>query len=92
LAFVTVEILDKNGNLCPDADNMINFSTDKDLIIEGVDNGSPISLERFKATHRKAFHGKCLVVVKNVIGKKGIEKLIATSEGLDLSSISLNIR
>ena len=26
-------------------------------IIAGVDNGSPISLERFKADHRKAFYG-----------------------------------
>ena len=92
LAFVTVEVLDKNGNLCPNADNTVNFSTGKDLIIEGVDNGSPISLERFKATHRKAFYGKCLVVIKNVTGKKGIEKLTATADGLNSCSISFNIR
>ncbi|MGM9734283.1 MAG: hypothetical protein ACI3YT_09245, partial [Prevotella sp.] len=31
--------------------------------IVGVDNGNPISMERFKEPKRKAFNGKCLVVV-----------------------------
>ena len=32
--------------------------------ILGVDNGCQTSLERFKADNRKAFFGKCLVVLK----------------------------
>ena len=47
----------------------------------GVDNGNPVSMERFKDEKRKAFYGKCLVVIQND-GKPGKAKLTATSEGL----------
>jgi beta-galactosidase len=62
--FINVEVVDRDGNLCPNADNDIAFSTDGAQII-GVDNGCQTSMERFKAHHRKAFFGKCLVVVNN---------------------------
>jgi beta-galactosidase len=81
LSFITVEILDKDGNLCPNADNLVEFSIAGKGFIAGVDNGSPISLERFKDNKRKAFYGKCLVVIQND-GKKGNIEIEATSEGL----------
>ena len=88
LSFVTVEILDKDGNLCPNADNLVQFEIDGKGFIAGVDNGSPISLERFKDNKRKAFYGKCLVVVQNN-GKKGKIKLKAVSEGLKDAHINI---
>ena len=62
LAFITVEVIDKDGNLCPRADDQVFFEVKGGRIV-GVDNGNPISMERFKDTKRKAFNGKCLVVV-----------------------------
>ena len=88
LSFVTVEILDKDGNLCPNADNLVEFSVDGKGFIAGVDNGSPISLERFKDNKRKAFYGKCLVVLQNN-GSKGKIKLKAVSEGLNDAQINI---
>ncbi len=88
LSFVTVEILDKDGNLCPNADNLVQFETVGKGFIAGVDNGSPISLERFKDNKRKAFYGKCLVVLQNN-GKKGKISLKATSEGLKDAHIDI---
>jgi len=81
LSFITVEILDEDGNLCPNADNLVEFSITGKGFIAGVDNGSPISLERFKDNKRKAFYGKCLVVVQNDL-KPGKIQVEATSEGL----------
>lgn len=81
LSFITVEVLDKDGNLCPNADNQIMFDVQGAGFIAGVDNGSPVSMEKFKADHRRAFYGKCLVVVQSD-GKSGGIKLTATSEGL----------
>lgn len=81
LSFVTVEVLDKDGNLCPNADNQIMFDVQGAGFIAGVDNGSPVSMEKFKADHRRAFYGKCLAVVQSD-GKSGGIKLTATSEGL----------
>ena len=81
LCFVTVEVLDEKGTLCPDADNLVNFTVQGNGFIAGVDNGNPVSMERFKDEKRKAFYGKCLVVIQND-GKPGKAKLTATSEGL----------
>ena len=65
LSFVTVEILDADGNLCPNANDLVKFDVKGAGFIAGVDNGSPTSLESFKASQREAFYGKCLVVLQN---------------------------
>lgn len=91
LSFVTVEILDKDGNLCPNADNEVTFDVQGDGFIAGVDNGSPISMERFKANHRKAFYGKCLVVIQNN-GKSGNISLTATADGLEKDNVSITVQ
>lgn len=60
--FITAEVVDKDGNLCPWAEDMIYFIYEGDGKVIGTDNGCQTSMERFKAPQRKAFHGKCLVV------------------------------
>ncbi|MCF0203602.1 MAG: DUF4982 domain-containing protein, partial [Bacteroidaceae bacterium] len=65
MAFVTVEVVDKDGNLCPLAEDQIFFDVKGGAKIAGVDNGSQYTLERFKDDKRKAFFGKCLVVLQN---------------------------
>lgn len=72
LAFITVNVLDKDGNVVPDADNLIQFKITGAAFIAGVDNGNPVSMEPFKATHRKAFHGQCLLIVQSKTTKDRI--------------------
>lgn len=62
-AFVNAYVTDEAGNLCPWAEDDLRFSVSGGTVI-GVDNGSPTSMERFKADHRKAFFGKALVVIR----------------------------
>lgn len=88
LCFVTVEVLDKDGNLCPDADNLVNFDVTGNAFIAGVDNGSPSSMERFKDNKRKAFHGKCLVVLQND-GSSGVATLNAVSDRLSSAQVTI---
>ena len=81
LSFITVEIMDNEGNLVPNADHLVNFEIDGDATIAGVDNGNPVSHEPFQAYYRKAFYGKCLVIVRSPkVNGKAVLK--ATSEGL----------
>ncbi len=89
LSFITVKVLDKDGNLCPNASNLVNFEVSGNAFIAGVDNGSPISLERFKDNKRHAFYGKCLVVLQNN-GTQGKATLTATSNGLQNATIEIN--
>lgn len=90
LAFVTVEVLDRDGNLCPEAENLVHFEVGGQALIAGVDNGSPFSMERFKDTKRKAFFGKCLVVLQSN-GKAGHATLKAVSEGLDGAELKIKM-
>uniref|UniRef100_A0AB33JHD2 Beta-galactosidase GalB n=1 Tax=Prevotella sp. GTC17262 TaxID=3236797 RepID=A0AB33JHD2_9BACT len=91
LAFVTIEVVDKDGNVCPDAGNQLYFSTEGDVKIAGVDNGCQYSLERFKDNKRKAFNGRCLVVLQS--GKStGEIQLRARGVGLKDGSITLQVR
>ena len=88
LSFITVEVTDENGNLVPDADQLIDFKVEGEGTIVGVDNGDPVSHESFKAPRRKAFNGKCLVVVQSG-EKSGSLKLTATSPGLTTDVVEL---
>ena len=60
--FVEVNVVDKDGNLCPNAENEINFSSSAEIL--GTDNGNQTSLERFTDPKRKAFFGKCIIVLR----------------------------
>lgn len=81
LSFITAEVLDKDGNLCPLADNLIHFTVNGNAFIAGVDNGSQTSLESFRNPFHRAFYGKCLVILQNN-GEMGNALLTATSNGL----------
>lgn len=60
--FVEVNVVDKDGNLCPNAENEIYFSSTAEIL--GTDNGNQTSLERFTDPTRKAFFGKCIIVLR----------------------------
>ena len=79
--FVEVNVVDKDGNLCPNAENQIFFSSDAQIL--GTDNGCQTSLERFTDPHRKAFFGKCVVVLK------GKGKLQAKAVDLEEAALEL---
>jgi len=91
LSFITVTVVDENNNPVPHAGNMVNFSVEGPGIIAGVDNGSQTSMEPFKADYRKAYNGKCLVVVK--AGKeKGEIKLTASADGMLDATCVIRVR
>jgi beta-galactosidase len=88
LAFVTVEILDKDGNVVPTAGNQIDFTVEGNATLAGVDNGNPVSHESFKGTTIKAFNGKCLAVIQ--AGElQGKIQLTASGIGLERASLSI---
>lgn len=81
LSFITVKILDEQGVPVPTADNLVSFELDGNGSIAAVDNGYQASLESFRADHREAFNGRCLLIIRSgkAAGKIGIK---AVSEGL----------
>jgi beta-galactosidase len=81
--FIAVEVIDKDGNLCPLAEDQITFTVTDGAQILGTDNGCQTDMTRFTSPQRKAFFGKCMVVVRG----KGTLK--AQSPMLSACEISL---
>ncbi|MFR9651955.1 MAG: glycoside hydrolase family 2 TIM barrel-domain containing protein [Rikenellaceae bacterium] len=88
LAYVTIRIEDRDGNLAPLADNLVEFKLSGAGEIIGVDNGNPISLEPFQAPYRKAFNGLALAIIRS--GEQASEvTLKASSKGLKGDTITI---
>ena len=88
LSYVTVDIVDENGVIVPNADHLVKFNIAGEGILAGVDNGNALSIERFKANERKAFSGKALAILEST-KTEGIIQLTATSAGLASDSIQV---
>ena len=87
LVYITCDVLDKNGTLCPSADNSVTFTVVGGTII-GTDNGHGANVEKLSGSTHAAFSGKCLCVVKHD-GASGTMKITATANGLTAGTISV---
>ncbi len=88
-AHITVEVLDKDGNLCPYADNLVKFNV-KGAKIIGVESGNMSDLSSTKASERKAYCGMCLCIV--AADKAGDVTVEAAAEGLPTASVSFKAK
>ncbi len=85
LSYITVELTDANGLRNPKAENLVKFKIDGGTIV-GVGNANPVSLESYQLPQRKAWQGRCLVIVRSS-GKAGKITLTASSTGLQSSKL-----
>lgn len=79
LSYILVEALDKYGNPCPLANDLIQFELKGPAVIEGVGNGNPQSLEPFVASQRKLYNGKALIIIRSLYatGKVNVSAIAA---------------
>ncbi len=82
LSFITVEILDKDGNPVPKANSLVSIKLKGDITIAGVDNGCQTSHEPFLANQVKAFNGKCLVIIRSPL-KPGNASMVLQADGME---------
>ena len=71
------------------AENLIKFEIEGPGSFAGLGNANPRSLESYQSPERKAWQGKCLVIIK-ASTSPGIIKLKAISEGMNATSININ--
>lgn len=88
LSFVEVDVVDKNGVLVSDANNLVKFSVSGQGFIAGVDSGDPVSMESFKGKEHTALNGKALCILQSN-GKKGTIMLTASADGLQSQTIQV---
>jgi beta-galactosidase len=88
LSYITAELNDDKNIRNPKAENPVSFELTGPATIAGTGNANPVSLESFQQPYRKAWHGRCMVVIKSGT-TKGKIILKATSPGLTSASVEL---
>ena len=88
LSFVTVSVVDKDGNLCPLADNEIKFKVKGKGYYRAGANGNPASLESFQKPQMKVFSGMMTAIVSST-EEAGEIVLEASSKGLKSAKLEI---
>jgi beta-galactosidase len=78
---VKAEIVDKDGWVVPDANNLIEFKVEGEGILIGTDNGNPMDKTQMKSKQRNAFNGMALAVIQST-EKSGNIRITAISANL----------
>lgn len=82
LSYITVLIEDADGNLCPNAENLVRFFVEGTGAIAAVGNGNSATVELFNTDYRRAFYGKAMLIVRSKLGEAGIVKIRTHSDRL----------
>ena len=90
LAFVTVKVVDKNGDVCPHATPALSFKVTGAASYRAACNGDATSYEKLSGTTMKAFGGMLVVVVE--AGRTaGNAELEVTAPSLPAAKIGLTV-
>ena len=82
LSFITVRVVDENGQEVPRSHNAICFRIEGSGELAATGNGDPTDHESFQSLERKIFNGRCLLVVRTKKGEAGSIRILAESDGL----------
>jgi beta-galactosidase len=88
LSYITVSVVDKVGNLCPNGDNQLSFDVSGNGKFKVVCNGDATSLEMFHLPTMKAFSGKLVVTVQS-LEEAGEMELKVSGKGLKSETITI---
>ena len=88
LSFINVRVVDKNGNLCPDAPQKIKFKVRGVGSFRAAANGNPSCLEPFHEPEMSVFNGQLTAIVQSAEEEGAI---ILEAAGLGLKPASIQI-
>lgn len=88
LCYVTVEAVDKDGRVVPDATLPLEFSVAGQGELIGIDNGNAADTTSLKGNRKDMFAGKALAVVRSLRDTPGTATLSVSSP---VGSVKLNI-
>ena len=89
LAFVTVDIVDRDGNLCPHAANRVNFRVSGAGRFHSACNGDATDLDTLSQPTMKAFNGRLVAVIAADAVQAGEIVLTAAAEGVGNATVIL---
>jgi len=87
LCYVSVEMLDSAGNLCPLAMDMLTFNVEGAASLMGVANGNQMGHDVFTDQDHPLFYGKAVAVLRSIPGTSGPAVLsVNTESGIEAST------
>ena len=89
LSFVTVSVVDKDGNPCPTATNKMKFNVSGTAKFRAACNGDATSLVAFNSTEMPLFSGELVVVVEGL--KRGTATLSVSADGLTTATLPITV-
>ena len=89
LAYVTVSVVDKDGNTVPTDTREVFASVTGAGEFRAIANGDPCSLELFHLPHMHLFAGKLTVIVRSLSGAEGPISVKVNAKGLKSASLEL---
>ena len=89
LSFVTVSVVDKDGNPCPTATNKMKFNVSGAAKFRAACNGDATSLVAFNSTEMPLFSGELVVVVEGL--KRGAATLSVSADGLTTATLPITV-
>lgn len=90
LAYVTLKIVDKDGNLCPTDGRLVNFKVKGAGKYRASANGDPTCLDLFHLPRMHAFSGMLTVIVQSGEESGEIE-LQASAKGVRAGKITIKV-
>lgn len=91
LSFITVKVVDKAGNLCPDADHLVRFKVKGAGSYRAAANGDATCIKRFHEPEMPLFSGMLTAIVQSG-DKAGNITFEATAKGVKGARIQLQCR
>jgi beta-galactosidase len=90
LAYVLVEVVDRHGQVVPDAALQVTFEIRGAGALAAVGNGNPHNVDSFTQPRRHTWHGKALAILRPA-KKPGSVTLTATAHGLRPATLTLKV-
>lgn len=91
LAYVTLKVVDKDGNLCPTDSRLVNFKVRGAGKYRASANGDPTCLDLFHLPRMHVFSGMLTVIVQSS-EKAGVIELRASAKGVKAGKIKINVK
>jgi beta-galactosidase len=91
ISFVTVRVVDKDGNLVPDDGRLLNFKVTGAGSFRAAASGNPASLDAFHLPRHHAFSGQLVALVQSA-ERAGEAVLTVSAKGLPSASIRIQVK
>lgn len=91
LSYVTVEIVDDQGSVVPDATTAIRFTITGEGELAATGSAAPDDAASFRAPLRRTYQGRCLAILRPS-GDAGEITLTAQADGLQPATIVIQTR